>query len=281
MSEESVIIISAGLAGLSAGCYAQMNGYQSHIFEHHSQPGGVAAACKRRDYLIDGGIHFVMGYEPGSALHEVYRQLGVLETNRFADLSTYGRFVDEPSGRSVEITGDLYRLADDLEALSPGNRPLVDELIAGARAMQGFDMSKAGLSKPPGLTSPLDQIRDLWAMRPLLKYFAGKYVGPVADYVRHIQDPGLRALIESLFLPEAPVYFVLMLLGIVADGQLGLIEGGCHDFVRGIARHGWALGGKMTYEATVEKTLVESHPTHIQGAMRCSSSAAGTRIHLR
>ena len=36
MTEKSLIIIGAGLAGLSTGCYAQMNGYQSYIFEHYA-----------------------------------------------------------------------------------------------------------------------------------------------------------------------------------------------------------------------------------------------------
>ena len=43
MGKKSVIVIGAGLAGLSAGCYAQINGYDSTIFEFHSKPGGVAA----------------------------------------------------------------------------------------------------------------------------------------------------------------------------------------------------------------------------------------------
>jgi monoamine oxidase len=42
---DSIIIIGAGLAGLSTGCYAQMNGYQSYIFEHHDRPGGVELPC--------------------------------------------------------------------------------------------------------------------------------------------------------------------------------------------------------------------------------------------
>ncbi|MGD8489293.1 MAG: NAD(P)/FAD-dependent oxidoreductase, partial [Anaerolineae bacterium] len=71
MDRETVIIIGAGLAGLSAGCFAQMNGYRSRIFEHHSRPGGVAAAWKRGEYLIDGGIHFVMAHKPGTGLHEL------------------------------------------------------------------------------------------------------------------------------------------------------------------------------------------------------------------
>ncbi len=42
MTDNSLVIIGAGLAGLSAGCYAQMNGYRSHIFEHHTVASGVS-----------------------------------------------------------------------------------------------------------------------------------------------------------------------------------------------------------------------------------------------
>ena len=31
--DKSIIIIGAGIAGLSAGCYGQMNGYNTRIFE--------------------------------------------------------------------------------------------------------------------------------------------------------------------------------------------------------------------------------------------------------
>ena len=54
MSKKSIIIIGAGLAGLATGVYAQLNGYDSRIFEHHSKPGGVAAVWRRGEYFIDG-----------------------------------------------------------------------------------------------------------------------------------------------------------------------------------------------------------------------------------
>jgi phytoene desaturase len=258
MKEKSLIIIGAGLAGLSTGCFAQMNGYQSHIFEHHSKPGGVAAAWNRGDYLIDGGIHFLMGHKPGTALHELYRQLGILETNRFVDLKTYGRFTDEASGRSIVATQDLDLLAEDLKALSPSDARIVDDLIAGARAMQGLDMSEMGLSRPPELMGLRDQLKEMWAMRGLLKYMVGRHGRPVADYVSGVKEPALRKCIENLFLPEAPVYFVTMVLGMVADGQLGYIEGGSRDFVQAIEARYKGLGGEVTYRATVEEILVEN-----------------------
>lgn len=258
MTEKSLIIIGAGLAGLSTGCYAQMNGYQSHIFEHHTVPGGVAATWKRKRYLVDGGIHFVMGHKSGTSLHELYRELGIVPVTRFVDMTTYGRFTDEASGRSVEVTRDLGCLADDLKAFSPTDARIVDELIAGACAMQGLDMSEAGMSKPPELIGSLDQLKEMWYMRRLFRYFTGRYAKSVADYAQAVHDPWLCACIENLFLPEVPVWFIFMVLGLLADGQMGLLEGGSLDFVRPIERRYRSLGGCVTYRATVEEVWVEN-----------------------
>ncbi len=259
MTERSIIIIGAGLAGLSTGCYGQMNGYHCNIFEHHSVPGGVAAAWKRKEYLIDGGIHFIMGHRSNTKTNEVYRELGIAQANRFADMTTYGRFVDETRRRSIEVTQDLDKLADDLKQFSPADARIIDELIAGAQAMQEFDMGKAGMSQPPELKSLLDKLREMWYMRRLFKYYYGKYTNPVADYVKDIQDPWLREFIKDLFLPEVPVSFILMVLGMLADGQLGLLEGGCFDFVQPIEKRYRDLGGKVTYKAKVEEIIVENN----------------------
>ena len=59
----------------------------------------------------------------------------------------------------------------------------------------------------------------------------GRYDQPVAEYARAVQDPVLRTCLEWLFLPEVPVYFLFLLMGALAGGQLGLIEGGVLDFV--------------------------------------------------
>lgn len=44
--EKKIVIIGAGIAGLSAGCYARMNGYDAEIYEMHSQSGGMCTAWK-------------------------------------------------------------------------------------------------------------------------------------------------------------------------------------------------------------------------------------------
>ena len=258
MADKSIIIIGAGLAGLSTGCYAQMNGYRSRIFEHHAQPGGVAAAWKRGDYTIDGGIHFLMGHRPGQSTYRLYEELGTAQANRFLDMPLYGRFLDEASGRSLEVTADLDRLANELKAVSPDDSRIIGEVIAGARAMHGMDMGEMGLSEPPELTGWLGRAGQMWKMRRMLKYFGGKYARPAAEYAQGARDPFLRWFLENLFLPEVPVWFALMLVALVADGQMGLLEGGSLGFVLPIGKRYKDLGGQVTYSATVEKILVEN-----------------------
>ena len=62
---KSVIIIGAGVAGLAAGCYAQMNGYDSQIFELHDLPGGLCTAWERKGFRFDGCLHYLFGSGPG------------------------------------------------------------------------------------------------------------------------------------------------------------------------------------------------------------------------
>ncbi len=119
-------------------------------------------------------------------------------------------------------------------------------------------MSEMGLSKPPELMSLLDQLKEMWGMRRLFKYFTGKYARPVADYARDIHDPWLRLVIENLFLPEVPVWFLFMVLGLLAEGQMGLLEGGSLNFVLPIEKRYKDLGGQVTYKATVQEILVEN-----------------------
>lgn len=48
ISLKKKIIIGAGISGLSAGCYGEMNGYETEIFETQNTPGGKYQMYLRR-----------------------------------------------------------------------------------------------------------------------------------------------------------------------------------------------------------------------------------------
>ncbi|MBU2601771.1 MAG: NAD(P)/FAD-dependent oxidoreductase [Actinobacteria bacterium] len=269
----SVIVIGAGLAGLSAGVYSRLNGYDSLIVEHHSQPGGVAAWWTRKDYLFDGGIHFLMGHRPGQPTYELYEELGIFPGVRVVDMHAYAEYVDEASGRSVVVGSDIERLADDLTGslgagVSPaasgrsragvhGDRAVVARLVEEARSLRGVGFAAAGMERPPELSRFYHTARDLWDMRGLLRHMHGSMGRPVAEFAAGIEDPWVRWVVRNLFMPDVPVWFVTMLLAMLADGQLGLLKDGCRSFVGAIERRYLDLGGEVVYGATGEEILVE------------------------
>ncbi len=259
MSEKRVIIIGAGLAGLSAGVYAQMNGFKSHIFEHHTVPGGVAATWKRQGYLIDGGIHFMMGHKPGTELYQILKDLGASDPSLYVDMTSFGRFIHQVSGKELVIDSDLEKLAADLKKLAPQDSAAIDKIFNSAKPFRGRDLSSFGMSQPPELTSSIGQLKDLWQMFPLMKYFSGAYSRKISDFVKDLKTPWLKDFFCSIFLPESPVWFIMMILALMADRQCAFLARGCLDFVLSIERHYRGLGGEVTYKSTVDKILVENN----------------------
>jgi phytoene dehydrogenase-like protein len=69
-----MVIIGGGLAGLYTGCYARVNGWDTTIFEHNQELGGVCTAWKRGPYTIDGCIHRLTG----GAFARIYEELRII-----------------------------------------------------------------------------------------------------------------------------------------------------------------------------------------------------------
>ncbi len=255
--EKSVIIIGAGLAGLAAGCYARMNGYRALILEHYAEPGGVAKAWKRNGWLIDGGVHYLMGHRPGLACHQLYHELGVFKGRTFPDLTDYVHFVDEPTGHAVSFTPDLEKLVADLKRIAPEDSKLIDEFFAGVRSLQKTDIFKL-MEQPVELLGPLGPLKQIWHLRRSLRWMGGSYNKNIIEFSRTIKNDCLRRMLTHLFLPEMPAWFMLFLLALLANRQMGFITGGCSDFADSIVERYKNLGGEIQFNSTVKEIIVEN-----------------------
>ncbi len=259
MDKKSMIIIGAGLSGLSTGCYAQMNGYESKIFEHHTQAGGVAAVWKRKDYLIDGGIHFLICHKPGTPIYDVYSEIGAVGSYEIEDMNNYLRFVDETGATIVEFTKDLEKLERDLIAIAPDDADDIRKLIKEVDWMKDSPLlTDLGMSvSSPELRGRFDNVKDMWNMRSFMKYFTGRFSKTAAGYSEGLKTPILQTVIKHAFSPDITFWFVIMILATVAGGHLGLFKNGCQEFVQSIVEKYESLGGHIQYKSTVEKIIVE------------------------
>ena len=256
MKKEKIIIIGAGLGGLSTGIYAQMNGFETVLYEKNPVPGGLAACWKRKDYLIDGGIHFLTGHKPGLSLYNVFKEVGVHKAE-YVDIDTYARYIDERSGITIDISADLDKFQADLLLLFPDDQRIIKRFIKSTRGITKSDISEFGFKEPMELMRTRDWIKEFWQNRKVLKYFLGKSMKPVRDYVKKIKNPILKDLFLYMFLPSVPVAFLWMVLGLVAQNQMGLLAKGSIDFARKMEERYLELGGKIEYKSKITDILVE------------------------
>ena len=108
-----VDIIGAGIADLSGGCYLQMNGYDTEIFELHDKPGGLCTSWKRGDYTIDGCIHWLVGSGPDDVFYNLWNELIDMKSIRFVDHEEYIRVEDEDRN-FISVYTDIDRLELEL-----------------------------------------------------------------------------------------------------------------------------------------------------------------------
>ena len=152
MASESVVIIGAGIAGLSAGSYLQRNGYDTQIFESHTIPGGLCTSWRRRGYTFDGCIHWLAGSGPASPFFTMWNELLDMSEVRFAyhdrrfdiELSCKDRYGDPV----FHVYADLGRLEQYMKDIAPEDASLIDEFVSSVRELQRAPLPPCGTSLP-------------------------------------------------------------------------------------------------------------------------------------
>ena len=75
MTKNDVIVIGAGVAGLTAAALLAHEGIPITLLESHSQVGGCAGTFRRGPYVFDVGATQVAGLEPGGSHERLFRHL--------------------------------------------------------------------------------------------------------------------------------------------------------------------------------------------------------------
>ncbi|MBN1619687.1 NAD(P)/FAD-dependent oxidoreductase [candidate division WOR-3 bacterium] len=254
MREDSIIIIGAGFAGLSAGIYAQMNGYKTKIFESHNLPGGLCTAWKRGDFTIDGCVHWLVGSSPKSGMHEFWREVGVVKEAKFIDLDEFMRY-ESKDGRTLIFYSDVDRLEKHLLEFSPADKKPIKEFTEGVRMCIGFD-------RPPE-SAPL--IKKLLTGIKMGMFFMlkgrkiKKWMNITADdFVKQFKDSVLREAFLQIWIPEFSMFFMLFTFAFLHNKNAGYPMGGSMPLSRALEKRYRELGGEIHYGKKVEKVLTQN-----------------------
>lgn len=72
-----VVVIGAGIGGLTAAALLARRGYCVRLFDQALVPGGCASTFRRRGFTFDVGATQVAGLEPGGIHHRIFSELEI------------------------------------------------------------------------------------------------------------------------------------------------------------------------------------------------------------
>ncbi len=253
--DRSIIIIGGGIAGLSAGCYGQMNGYRTRIFEMDTKPGGLCTAWRRKGYTITC-IHWFMGAGPKSSYYKIWEELGAIQGREIVYYDEEMRY-EGSDGKVFDFYTDIDRLERHMKELAPEDEDVINDFIKGARAFMNFNMPT---DKAPELYSPLDRMKMMFSIMPFLPTMRKWRKVSLGDFARRLKNPLLRGFFLTWGPPPAPgmtpgffpIMYMLMSLASQYTKSTGSLE-----FSKAIEKRYLNLGGEINYKSRVVKILVE------------------------
>ncbi len=236
--KKSILIIGAGLGGLAAGVYGQLNGYNTLVCEQHLLPGGQCASWKRKGYTFDGCIHHLFGCSSFSRINQLWRELGTMPRELAATRECVA--VASPDGKLFTDFWDIKALEEHLKLLSPADAPVIDDYLKGIQVLARKDVFGTAM-----LGSPLEITGTLPILLRAVKWARLS----MQAYADRFSDPFLRRAFSLLEYSVTDIPFILHLAK-HAHGLRGDIAwpvGGSLAFARSLEQRYLDLGGEISY----------------------------------
>lgn len=264
MPERDVIIVGAGLGGLSAAIHLAAAGHRVHMLERNPRPGGRANLIEQDGYRFDTGPS-LLNYP------WVFENVFAAAGRRMEDYVTL--LPVEPSvtfqwrdGTRLPLSSNLDHLIAACEAVEPGCAPGLLRFLRDARAKYDLAFAKlvsTNADSPlawfgtlrPGEVMRLSVWRSLYS--ELGRFFRSRYI-------REAFGAYGMYLGGSPF--DLPGFFSILAYGELGYG-LWLPKGGIYGLVEGLERLATELG--VTIETGCPVDAIETRDGAVTG-VRCA-----------
>ena len=254
---KKITIIGGGVAGLSAGIYAAMNGFDTEILEMHTIAGGQCTAWDRKKYRFDYCLHWLLGTSKG-AFNDIWKETNVLnDETEIINHEIHSQIFDKDRNEFI-IYSSIDRWEEYLIDMAPEDAKPIKRMCN--------DMRKSGLiepfSLPPELRGMLDYIRILPKMLPVINLVRKFGRLTCKEYFDKLgfKNRKIRVVFYELYGERnfSALGFIFMLAWF-NQKNAGYIKGGSLPLTQRMVERFTQLGGTLSYAKRVEKIIVENN----------------------
>ncbi len=216
-----VVVIGAGLGGLSAAAVLAKKNLSVLCLEKHSIPGGYAGSFVRGRYEFEIGLHELSGMgtaaEPGP-LHIMFDQLGMLDDLEFIEIPEVYRSIFPEADVSLPVGWEAYE--QTLCEAFPKERHGIHRFLGRIHALQKEVRFFNDFNLLDGPPSP-GQLLQLPLKSRIIARYGQAMFGTILD--RDLSDPTLKAVISQLwgYVGQPPSRGSFLLLGACMGTYVG------------------------------------------------------------
>ncbi len=254
-----VVVIGAGISGLSAGIYAARAGFDVTILEQHNIPGGLSTSWSRKGYYFEGGMHWLTGSSPKMPLNKIWRETGALKDNNSIENRDPLYNVIDENGKVLSLYRYLPKMQQALIEYAPEDKARIKKMCRAIRDFTNFHMpvldTKGCKCRTPVKINPGEFIK----MLPAILRVPGLIKTSYMEYVSKFRNKNLRHLLSSVIGYRYNALSFIYTLGSFAAGDCGYPAGGSIRMANNMLETYKSLGGKILFRTKAENIQVDDY----------------------
>lgn len=242
-----ILIIGGGVAGLSAGIYAQLHGHKTIICEQHYKTGGNLTGWQRGEYHVDNCIHWLTGTNPNSDLYKLWQEVGALDNSDVYQGESL--YTCEKNGDTLSLFRDIGLLEKRMLEISPEDKKEIKRFIG---AVKDFELIMGVGGKNHNKKANFATYVKLF---PTLYSYFNMTTKELANRFSH---PLLREFFVSLLGYDFGALAFLYVASTFCSDNGGLPKGGSHAMAQRMTNKFLSLGGEILLKKQAVKIDVEN-----------------------
>ncbi len=235
--EYDVVVIGAGIGGLTCAAYLAKRGMRVKVLEQHYAPGGCCTSFSRKGFRFDAGVLHLTGGKESGAFQRVLSALEMEGELEFKEQSQRFIFPD----LSLDSSRDVEYLPEKLKEMFPQEAEGITGLFNTIRSIY-------------------EDIKRLPTLSPLLAEYKEKSFQELVD--DYVKDTKLKALVSAnwhLWHPmwrNSAIDYAALLITEPLRGYfypIGGVQAIPDAFVRALERY----GGDIEFKTFIDKIILQ------------------------